>query len=625
MSFGRLGKRRIGDGAKQSMQLSKLPSALQFAQLQCSTRPRSLISALTLATTAQGRTYATRLLTITATTTFLSLPANATILCQTSRNTSTAANASSRSGSSGSINRRTVCGASHCSGGDITSLGHLPRLEEWLRNHGGTVNGVELRSVMFPSGAVDRQLRASEDHPAGTLLIAVPRMLQIRYDNIEEAAATAAAAVNPDAVNVAAAAVAEAGAAGAAQDSASSLVIPAADAAALVALYGMMPRGSDTGAAAWQFKQALTLLYHLSRGSASPLLPYLAYLPGLARGVPTPRVAMLMYDDAVDELQYGSIIQDVRNQKYWLRHVIREVFGRGDGQTGGAAAHMANHVAPYSASNCEIRTTPAGEVTMYSKRPVSRRGLGWGGKIRAGEELTLTYGTHDNHNLLLSYGFTLQPNPHDAFYFDMDLDVLEKTEVADAMAASGTRTTVRDVRQPVDPKLLAALRIATLQDKTWYGILSPMMVDQIGGWGNLLARQQEITLMRLLAALVAALYSSGFPTTIQQDRQLLAAAALDTAAAAAAATLSPLEADYPAAATTSSTTTATADGEGGGRSSGGWVVRPRGVSGAAAAHLRARDMAEAVRFRLGLKSCLEGCLQALVARAKELDELQKLR
>jgi hypothetical protein len=55
--------------------------------------------------------------------------------------------------------------------------------------------------------------------------------------------------------------------------------------------------------------QALTILYHLSRGSSSPLQPYLAQLPGLAPGVPTPRVAMIMYDDAVDELQYGALVQ----------------------------------------------------------------------------------------------------------------------------------------------------------------------------------------------------------------------------------------------------------------------------------------------------------------------------
>ncbi|GLI59103.1 hypothetical protein VaNZ11_000934, partial [Volvox africanus] len=554
-----------------------------------------------------------------------------------------------------------------------------PPLEEWLRNHGGTVNGVELRSVLFPSGVVDRQLRATSDHPAGAILISVPRMLQIRYDNVEEAAAATAATAATDATST-------------------DTIIPALDAAALVALYDMMPKGSDTGAAAWPFKQALTLLYHLSRGSVSPLLPYIAHLPGIAAGVPTPRVAMLMHDDAVEELQYSNVQQDIRNQKYWLNHVSTEVLGRlphgtdvpgasvstvsvvsaaaAAGRCGSSSASavpdpfrglavdaelfgwavavtmsrsfgltrfrthtcvplvdMANHVAPYSASNCEIRTGSGGEVLMYAKRP-----------IQAGEDLTLTYGTHDNHNLLLSYGFTLQPNPNDAFYFDIDLSTIEslveglmedgsgrtglppwqlqllkthlrlKTPSPDgdeygkgsgSASASGVSssdnnsssssgairvylsatlppaaaaklstwgdvTTPVDkgdesdaavemagaaeeraattgpyagavgftVRQPVDPQLLAALRIATLQDETWYRILQPMSVDQIGGWANLLARQQEITVMRLLAALVTALYTT-FPTTIQQDRQLLKAASVGVAADAAATSISP--------------------------------------------------------------------------------------
>ncbi len=129
---------------------------------------------------------------------------------------------------------------------------------------------------------------ATTDHPAGALLISVPRHLQVRYDNVQQAAEAA------DAQNTV-----QAGQAAPACQAHSQCAIPSSDAAALVSLFDAMPPGSDSGQPAWQFRQALTLLYHVSRGADSPLAPYLAHLPGLAPGVPTPRVGMLMADDAV--------------------------------------------------------------------------------------------------------------------------------------------------------------------------------------------------------------------------------------------------------------------------------------------------------------------------------------
>ncbi|GIL84581.1 hypothetical protein Vretifemale_13237, partial [Volvox reticuliferus] len=747
---------------KVPMQISKPPFGMLYRQLQSFVRPAGLVASLSSeGGSACSRTgYTPAIISCPAIQNKIATLGARAILpkanCPGRRTTAVAAaNKSFRSttssnnnnnGDNGNINNSgnnskvDTAGSNGASGGSASSLDAQrssgawpPPLEEWLRNHGGTVNGVELRPVLFPSGAVDRQLRATCDHPAGALLISVPRMLQIRYDNIEEAAAAAATANTSTDGAVAPGAVSAAAAAAAAKDT--SLAIPAVDAVALVALYDMMPKGSDTGGTAWPFKQALTLLYHLSRGLASPLLPYIAHLPGIAPGVSTPRVGMLMHDDAVEELQYGNIVQDIRNQKYWLKHVSTEVLSRRphgtdipvappssssssssssaaaaaatepsmvaaaaaatgkpgsaltpaapdpfgglvvDGELFGWAVavamsrcfgltrfrthtcvplvDMANHVAPYSASSCEIRTGPGGEVVMYAKRP-----------IKSGEELTLTYGTHDNHNLLLSYGFTLQPNPNDAFYFDIDLTTVEslveglmgdsdrtslaawqlelldkrlglgrassggdeygkgsssssssssndtirvylsatlpsvasveestdgdvtmpvaggatgaddvtREGTAEKAVATGTSAAaVRAVRQPVDPRLLAALRIATLQDEAWYRVLLPMSGDQIGGWANLLARQQEITVMRLLAALVTALYTT-FPTTIQQDRQLLKAASIDVAAAAAATSLSP----PPKPADSLANSKAAVEGSGGymGGSGGGWALRP---------------------------------------------------
>lgn len=139
------------------------------------------------------------------------------------------------------------------------------------------------------TGLLDRTLVATTDHPAGALLISVPQHLQVRYDNVQQAAA-AAAALDTNQAEC---------------QGHPQFGIPPSDAAALVSLFDAMPRGSDSGQPAWQFRQALTLLYHVSRGADSPLAPYLAHLPGLAPGVPTPRVGMLMADDAVqvDTLQ----------------------------------------------------------------------------------------------------------------------------------------------------------------------------------------------------------------------------------------------------------------------------------------------------------------------------------
>lgn len=42
-------------------------------------------------------------------------------------------------------------------------------------------------------------------------------------------------------------------------------------------------------------------------------------------------------------------------------------------------------------------------------------------------------------------------------------------------------------------------------------------MEELGRWGSPLARQHEVGVLRLLAALVTALYTT-FPTTIQQVR-----------------------------------------------------------------------------------------------------------
>lgn len=84
----------------------------------------------------------------------------------------------------------------------------------------------------------------------------------------------------------------------------------------LAKLFEMVPTGSDTGTGAWQFRQALVLLWHASRGPASPLHYYLKMLPGWAPGVPAPSVGMVLPDELVAELQYAPLVADIHNHKW---------------------------------------------------------------------------------------------------------------------------------------------------------------------------------------------------------------------------------------------------------------------------------------------------------------------
>lgn len=604
-------------------------------------------------------------------------------------------------------------------------------LEGWLNANGGTISGVELTYYKHQDGTYDRQLRATQPAAPGACLITVPKHCQVRYDNVDDER--------------------------------------------LLALFKLLPSGSDTGQAAWQFKQALTLLYHELRGVNDPLHGYLGHLPGKLEGAPTPRIGMLLSDFALSELQYAPLVQDIRNHKFWwdefsatlaklpenpesnpFPHTIsQEMFGwavavvmsrcfglrRTQAHTMVPLIDMANHDLN---SNCEIRSADDGSLSMFAKK-----------EIKAGEPLLLTYGPHDNHHLLLSYGFTMDNNPADRFWFDLDVDLLENLadglyeasqpgvpvlkpwqlqklselglrpsasiwngeppandassplaasssgpdapnkppSASRAQAGSATTTTsasassgggnsmaagngvnagasqssvdeaemgasssrgnttgagaggqgvaaaaadggVTSMRvylggQPpvVDPRLLAAVRVATLGPDL-EPLVRNMTPEALGRWERPVARQHEINVMQLLSALVTAIYKS-FPTTIQQDKALVSQMTGPTVS-------SPFAAGGPGGFGLIG-----GDDE---ATSGGVPVPipvqlPAGMPGVRAPGLvqgdqgvlldrgstaaKRADTLTAVRFRLGMKLMMERCLQALVARAKDLDSLQQ--
>lgn len=93
----------------------------------------------------------------------------------------------------------------------------------------------------------------------------------------------------------------------------------------------------------------------------------------------------------------------------------------------------------------------------------------------------------------------------------------DTADVDGPAAAGGGSGRAASGASPVDPRLLAAVRVATLPDD-WGPSLEAMSAEQLGRWPQPLAsRQHDVSVLRLLAALVTAVYAS-LPTTIQQVR-----------------------------------------------------------------------------------------------------------
>jgi len=492
-----------------------------------------------------------------------------------------------------------ACSRHHVKSYAVAGQSKHADLESWLTSHGGEVHGAKLEIQQQPDGKASRTLKATKDIAPGAVIISVPKKAQLRYDGLQDAG--------------------------------------------VQTLMDRIPTGSDTGKAAWQFKQACVLLHHLSRGADSPLQPHIQSMPGLAPGVGVPCVGMLLHDDLIPELQSPSLQQDVQNHKYWWDYftskelgsseqvfngmkVDRDLFGwavsvvisrcfalrRQDTHSMPALIDMADHSLD---GNAEVKGQETGEVAMYAKQA-----------IKAGEPITITYGQHSNAELLLSYGFVLPSNPSDRYVLDYNTELLTavieqvfgqwannplsawQVAVLDRIHGSSDGSSVSEVHRtlvgasdasqaPIEPKLLASMRILMLKDES-QSLVEGLSAEDLGAWDKLFARQHEIEVMKALSGLLAIMYRS-LPTTIQQDRELIKM--LSTAVEQAASKQAASDA-------------AASGGKGG--ESGKLVLPPKVVlPGKEEGYLLC------LQFRLSMKLALEGALKGVQARMKELQSM----
>ncbi len=119
---------------------------------------------------------------------------------------------------SSACRKQVLCRGANSRVGAVSDAYPEARLEPWIVQHGGKVSGVELCVVESAVGGLkQRDLRATETLEPGRLIISVPPICQLRYDDVEALSA-------------------------------------------LQLLFDRCPRGSsNTAEGAWQFKQALTV------------------------------------------------------------------------------------------------------------------------------------------------------------------------------------------------------------------------------------------------------------------------------------------------------------------------------------------------------------------------------
>lgn len=391
-----------------------------------------------------------------------------------------------------------------------TSSERAQELVAWIKSNGGDVNSLEVSQST--DGSAGYCLRCTQDVTSGSRLVTLPASCQLTYDQSSDER--------------------------------------------LLNLIRQVPEEL------WGAKLALQVLLQRTAGPSSFFHPYLSLLPQGFPGLP-----MFFSREAVQMLSYLPVVEQVNKRGRWLHQfsqsVLDPIRGTPRDPYGGAIVDvnalgwglgvvtsrafrtrgpshpasmlplidMANHS---FTPNTEVKPAGDGKLALLAKK-----------KIKAGEEILLSYGQLPNDFLLLDYGFLVDNNPFDRVNFRFDPSLIETgallTNVMDpdeSLAADIAKNSYKqrvlkglglrgkganlevDVcpgSPVVEPRFLAATRLCFTQ---YSSEVEGLTVERLGDWERPLNKKNEVKTLKTLSGICAFALST-FPTTKADDEALL--------------------------------------------------------------------------------------------------------